>query len=281
MSLDTDRDFADLAGDVDAAARQVAELEADARACAEALQSAIEAFHRPALVHIVQTLRADPRGTELLFELVDDPAVRAVLSLHGIIRADPRTRGERALATVRPYLHSHGGDVELVSIEGHVASVRLHGSCSGCSMSAVTLRDLVSEALIGQVDEVGEVHVVEDEPTAAFIPVEAIGRKRDTGWWHGCDVADLNAGGMTRFDVGKASFVAITTDERIAVFRNECPHQGRSLDGGTCTGGVLRCPWHGFSFDASSGECLSAPGVQLTQVPTRVEDGSIWVRADD
>ncbi|MDJ0771347.1 MAG: NifU family protein [Ilumatobacter sp.] len=272
--------FDDLAAGVDAALGRVVELDGDARDVADELRAAIEAFHRPALVHIVRTLRDDPRGKELLFELVDDPAVRAVLGLHGIIRPDPTTRAERALTTVRPYLQSHGGDVELVAVEGSVATVRLHGSCNGCSMSAVTLREVVSEALVGQVDEVTELAVVDDEPTAAFIPLESVGIKRDAGWREAGDAAAIVPDTIVRIDLEGTSLIAVNVDGRIAVYRNECPHQGRTLDGGDCSDGVLRCPWHGFTFDAAGGECLSAPGAQLTQVPTRIDDGVIWVRVD-
>lgn len=289
-SVGPDEGFEALARAVDLAVERVAGLPHDAREPAEALQRAIEAFHRPALVHIVRTLRGDPRGKELLFELVDDPNVHAVLALHGIVRADPVTRAERALATVRPYLQSHGGDVELVRIEGETAFVRLHGSCSGCSMSAVTLREGVEEALVRLVDEITRIEVLEDQPTAAFIPLGSIGRKPDSGWVQALPLDRVPSGAMVRFDIEVApaagddpaqvdSFVATNIDQRIAVFRNECVHRGLSLDGGRLADGVITCPWHGFRFDASSGECLSAPNAQLAQVPTRVDAGHVWVRA--
>jgi Fe-S cluster biogenesis protein NfuA/nitrite reductase/ring-hydroxylating ferredoxin subunit len=286
--------FEELALAVDRAAARVAELEGEAQERALDLQRAIEAFHKPVLVHIVRTLRDDPRGKELLFELVDDPHLHAVLALHGIVRADPMTRGERALATVRPYLQSHGGDVELVRIEGDTAFVRLHGSCSGCSMSAVTLREGVEEALVRMVDEVTRIEVMEDQPTAAFIPLSAVGRKPgsppDSGWVRALPVEAVAPGSMVRFDVELApptgddpahidSFVVTNVDSRIAVFRNECVHQGLSLDGGSLAEGVITCPWHGFRFDASSGECISAPNAQLAQIPTRIDDGHVWIRA--
>ncbi len=46
-----------------------------------------------------------------------------------------------ALEQLRPYLNEDGGDMELIDItdEG-VAQVRLLGACSGCSMSAMTLK---------------------------------------------------------------------------------------------------------------------------------------------
>lgn len=273
-------EFERLAAEVDTAVEGLSDLDGDAVERARALADAVEAFHKPALVHIVQTLKADPRGKELLFELVDDPAVRALFAMHGIIKADPMTRANQALLSVRPYLQSHGGDVELVKIEDGAAFVRLQGSCNGCSMSAVTLRDGVEEALV-QLDEVDRIEVMEDEPTPAFIPLSAVGRrtKEDAGWVPGPASSEIPAGDMVRFDVGDDSFVITNVENRIAVFRNACIHQGLSLDGGMIEDGVIRCPWHGFTFEASSGECLSAPGAQLEQIPTRIEDGKIWIRA--
>lgn len=280
--------FEQRAAAVDDAMRQVDELDTDAKKTAIALKDAIEAFHREALVHVVKTLKDDPYGKPLLFELVDDPSVRAVLALHGIIRADPMTRANAALESVRPYLQSHGGDVDLVRIEGGAAFVRLQGSCNGCSMSAVTLRDGVEEALVNGVDEVDRVEVLDDEPTAAFIPLGSVGVKKseETGWVAGPNANDIPAGEMIRFDIDTGmkeadSFVVTNINNRFAVFRNACVHQGLTLDGGMISEGVITCPWHGFTFDGSSGECLSAPGAQLEQVPTRVDDGRIWVRANN
>lgn len=277
--------FEELAVAVDDNAARVSDLDPDARKAALELKDAIEAFHRPALVHIVRTLRADPRGKELLFELVDDPSVRAIFALHGIIKADLMTRADAALDGVRPYLQSHGGDVELVRIENGRAAVRLHGSCNGCSMSAVTLREGVEEALVNGVSEIEGIDVLDDEPTTAFIPLSSIGRKStaETGWVQGPATTDVADGTMQRLDIDTGgeidSFVVTNVDNTFAVFRNACVHQGMTLDGGMIDAGMIVCPWHGFSFDATTGECISAPGAQLTQIPTRIESGHLWVRA--
>jgi hypothetical protein len=97
-SSDTDGSPEALAGAVDAAARAVAALEPQARGTAQELRAAIEAVHRDALVTIVRRLRADGAGRDLLFELVDDPMVRLVFSLHGIIRT-PRGETDPGPAT--------------------------------------------------------------------------------------------------------------------------------------------------------------------------------------
>lgn len=270
--------FEELAGRVDEAVAAVDALAPEAKEAALRLKEAIEAFHKPALVAVVRALRADPRGKELLFELVDDPSVRAVLALQGIIRPPLAARAETALETVRPYLQSHGGDVELVAVEDAVAKVRLHGACNGCSMSAATLRELVEKALVENVEEIAALEVLEDEPTVAFIPLGQVGRKA-SGWVAGPLADDVPAGGMVRFDLDDDSFVITNVGNRLAVFRNECVHQGLSLDGGMIDDGELVCPWHGFRYDATSGECLSAPGAQLPQVPLRIDDGRVFIRA--
>ncbi|MFW2382134.1 MAG: NifU family protein [Acidimicrobiales bacterium] len=280
-----DLTFEDRARAVDAAVTVVGALESPAARAGMDLKDAIEAFHKPALIRIVQSLKADTRGKELLFELVDDPDVRAVFALHGIIRADPLTRANQALAEVRPYLQSHGGDVELVRIEGRRAVVKLLGSCNGCSMSSVTLREGVEDALVNGVDEIDGIIVADDEPSPAFIPLSSVGRrdKPETGWVEGPPVAEVSDGQMVRFDVTvrgiDESFVITNVDNRIAAFRNACAHQGMTLDGGMIDDGVIICPWHGFKFEATTGECISAPGAQLEQLPTRVDDGHVWVRA--
>ena len=108
-TVETRPELEDHARRVDEALAAVEALDGEARQAATDLKAAIEQFHRLALVQIVRRLREDPRGKELLFELVDDPAVHAVLALHGIIRPTVVALAEAALDGVRPYLRSHGG----------------------------------------------------------------------------------------------------------------------------------------------------------------------------
>jgi Fe-S cluster biogenesis protein NfuA len=198
-------DVEELARAVDTTIAAVEELDEPARTRAHELRAAIEGFHRPALVHIVRTLRHDPRGKELLFALVDDPLVRSVFALHGIIKPDPATLATRALDSVRPYLHSHGGDVELVRIEGGAAVVRLQGSCRGCSGSAVTLHQTVEEALVAAVEEIDRIEVLDDEPTSAFIPLESVGVRRsaEAGRLEGPGVESVPEQIPTRVEEGR------------------------------------------------------------------------------
>lgn len=52
-----------------------------------------------------------------------------------------KSRVEIALAEIRPFLQSDGGDISLVSIENdNLVKVRLEGNCVGCSVNQMTLK---------------------------------------------------------------------------------------------------------------------------------------------
>jgi len=62
------------------------------------------------------------------------------------------------LETVRPALQSHGGDVELVSVdEDKTVKVRLQGACQGCPGAAMTMKMGIERILKERVPEVKEV----------------------------------------------------------------------------------------------------------------------------
>jgi Fe-S cluster biogenesis protein NfuA len=179
----TDADtFEARARRIDAARRAVAALDPEPRGAGEELVRALEEHQAAVLRAVVARLRADDRGRELLYELVDDPEVYAALVKAGIVRPSLAMRALQVLDGLRPYMTSHGGDVELVRIADGVAFVRLTGACESCSSSSSTLRDLVAEALL---EHLPELHAVEEDAPVvvpAFIPVSAVGlRRRDDG----------------------------------------------------------------------------------------------------
>ena len=79
--------------------------------------------------------------------LARDELVSHLLLLHGLhpVPVEDRVRG--ALDEVRPYLEQHGGDVELLGVEGGVARLRLEGSCNGCPASTATLKLAIEDAI--------------------------------------------------------------------------------------------------------------------------------------
>ena len=175
--------FEQRAARLGSAERAVSALDAEARQAATDLVDAVEAHHAAVLRSMVGRLRRDERGTELLFEIVEDPEVYASLVKAGVVRPTLAMQAIQVLDGIRPYLQSHNGDVELVRIEGGTAYVRLLGSCQGCGSSSTTLRDSVAETLLAHLPEISEVEEVPPEaaPSGAFVPVSALRVRRGGG----------------------------------------------------------------------------------------------------
>lgn len=272
-----------LATRVDRAIAEVQGLEPEQRNKALAIKSAIEEFHKVGLTNIVKKLKQDPRGKELLFELVDDPTVFALFSMHGLVRADMKTQVLRVLDMVRPYMQSHGGDVTLVDVQDRVVYVRLQGNCQGCSMSSITLRNTVEESLKQQIPEVERVEVVPNDVEAPSVPVVQLewqGTQEASGWIAGPKVEELDRDRATEWVHEELKILLVPTQQGWKAYRNACAHQGLPLDGGLLDvdQSTLTCPWHGFQFDSQTGECLSAPQCQLEGFPLRIQDQRLWIR---
>ena len=62
---------------------------------------------------------------------------------------------------IRPLLAMHAGDAELVGVEDGIVKLRLKGTCHGCILSEITLKNGVEEMLKSKVAGVKSVVAVE------------------------------------------------------------------------------------------------------------------------
>lgn len=68
---------------------------------------------------------------------------------------------EETLTQLRPFLEADGGDMELVEItDDGVVKVKLLGACSNCSMSSMTLKAGVEEAVKKAVPQIKSVEAI-------------------------------------------------------------------------------------------------------------------------
>ncbi|MGH8969596.1 MAG: NifU family protein [Actinomycetes bacterium] len=113
------------------------------------------------LDRVVTVLRGSgPAGQRAVDLLADDALIGSLLALHGLHPVDVPTRVGRALDTVRPYLGSHAGGVELLGVgEDGVVRLRLQGSCDGCSASALTVQMAIETAILDAAPEVTAIDV--------------------------------------------------------------------------------------------------------------------------
>ena len=76
-----------------------------------------------------------------------------------------KSRIEKALDQVRPYLEKDGGDVRLHNITADFCvELELLGACESCSMSAMTLRAGIEEAIKKIAPEITSVKAINTQP---------------------------------------------------------------------------------------------------------------------
>ena len=115
--------------------------------------------------------------------------VAGLLMIHDLYPVPIEERVMQALDTVRPYMESHGGNVELLGIEDGIAKLRLEGSCKSCRASSSTLELAVRQALeeaapdlLGM--DVEGVMEEEEEVTGIALPMA-----NGAPAWHTLDIA--------------------------------------------------------------------------------------------
>jgi Fe-S cluster biogenesis protein NfuA len=129
-------------GDPASLVTRVEALTADLDPAAEELAGALMDLYGEGLERIMAAV-----DEETGRRLGEDGVIASLLLMHGLYPVPLEERVREALESVRPYMESHGGAVELVSLEDGVARIRLEGHCRGCSASASTLELGIRQAL--------------------------------------------------------------------------------------------------------------------------------------
>jgi Fe-S cluster biogenesis protein NfuA/nitrite reductase/ring-hydroxylating ferredoxin subunit len=204
-------------------------------------------------------------------ELVEDELVAHLLLLHGLhpVPLEERVRG--ALEEVRPYMESHRGGVELVSIDDGVARLRLEGSCSGCPSSNMTLKLAIEDAIYRAAPDIDE--IVADGAVEAGPPpllqIQVAGQPRQTeGWATAGSLSELSNGGAAVKRVEGESVLFARIEESRYAYRPVCPGCHAQLGDDSLHGTELRCASCGNRYDViRAGRCLDQPHLQLEPVP--------------
>lgn len=274
-----DRDLSSLLGDI-AALEQLAEDWPEAhRNAAHSRGEAIDALNAAAFKRLIKSLKGIPEFGPALKAAAADEIVYTVLRRHGILKATLFERVEDALESIRPMLASHGGDVELVSVELPTVTVRFLGACDGCPASALTFYSGVKTAIQNFVPEATEIKQAKGLGGGEGVQfVSPFASFQKDGWTKTLDLKDLPDGTTQVLDVNDESILLSRFGDKVTCFSNSCAHMGLRLDDGVIDEGLITCPFHGFRYSLESGECLTAPEVQLQPHGVRVTNGAIEVR---
>lgn len=177
----------------------------------QALTSAIADLNKAAFRRLIRNLRIDPTARHLLAEAATDPLVYGVLRFHGLAKDSLQSRLEKALDEVRPFMATHGGDVELVAVKPpDTVEVRLVGACQGCPASSPTLSEGVEKSIRSHCPEIVHIHQVSKGPSESGTSRGAVASHGEStvhftspfalhassGWIDAADLADIPEGGI-------------------------------------------------------------------------------------
>jgi Fe-S cluster biogenesis protein NfuA/nitrite reductase/ring-hydroxylating ferredoxin subunit len=270
-----------------------------ARATTEELVQALLDMYGEALARMLDlTYESQAAGNDLIELFAQDDLLGSLFLLHDLHPIDIETRVAQALVEVRPYLQSHGGNVELLRVEDGVAYLRLEGSCHGCPASTITLKLAIEEAIYRAAPDLNGLQVegVVEPPRqpGRSMPVTFVPRKRqqssgqeiqaardEVAWSviEGVEIRNgLHGSSLQSVVVRQQPLLLCTVAGNYYAYHNRCSNCDASLENAKLEGTGLICPSCGRSYDIyRAGRCLDAPELFLEPVPLLVEDGKVKV----
>ncbi len=253
----------------------------------QALIQAHNELNKAAFTKLIRVLKADPAALIALKNAVSDEVVYAVLRYHGIVKPSLHERVESALESVRPYLQNHNGNVELVEIiPPETVIIRLLGACDGCPASSLTLSEGVEKAIKEHCPEIATIKKAKggitvkpvDDVNVNFISPFAQNEDEDKDWFFVCKLDDVPEADIKVTTVRGNEVLLSRFGEKVTCYQNACAHLAMPMDMGAVYNGILVCPHHGFEYSLESGECLTAPEVQLHTHAVRVINERVEVK---
>ncbi len=245
--------------------------EASTRATAEETVRTLLALYGEGLARLLEHV-AQLGGEDAVRALAADRLIAYLLLLHGLHPLGVEERVASALEEVRPYLRSHGGNVELLGIEGGVARLRLQGSCHGCPSSAMTLKSAIEEAitriapdLIGiEAQGVAEQRV----PQPVTLVPRAQRQEERASWSVIGALPQLASGGLLAREIEGESVLFLRLGRDYYAYQDRCPGCHASLAKSRLLGAELTCGGCGHVYDVQrAGRCLDAPHLHLEPIP--------------
>ena len=246
-----------------------------AQARAEQLVREVVDLYGAALVRVMAAVD-DPA---LADRLAADDLIGSLLLVHGVHPHDVTQRVSRALDGVRPYLGSHGGDVQLLGISDGVVRLSLSGSCKSCPSSAVTLELAVEDAVRTAAPEIDSIEAV-TAGSESVIPVDSLmsrvhgGGHEPTTWYPVPELDELTRGEVAGFAFGDTVVLACRVGDAVLAYLDRCPECANSLAGASLSATVLSCPHCPARFDVMhAGIGVGETVRNLLPVPVLARDG--------
>ena len=84
-------------------------------------------------------------------------------------------------------------------------------------------------------------------------------------------------GEAKEFEIARKTICVANINGTITAIDNICLHMGGPLGQGYVDGAKIVCPWHGWEYDAKTGQLFDDPKSKLDVYPIKVENGEVLV----
>jgi nitrite reductase (NADH) small subunit len=88
---------------------------------------------------------------------------------------------------------------------------------------------------------------------------------------------DVLPGPAKIFEIDGSSIAVWNVEGRYYAYRNVCPHRGGPVGEGEVEGRVVTCPWHGWSYDITTGISLVQSTTRLVPCELKVEGNDLLI----
>jgi nitrite reductase/ring-hydroxylating ferredoxin subunit len=88
---------------------------------------------------------------------------------------------------------------------------------------------------------------------------------------------DISSGEGRAFAVNGRTVAVFNVGGRFHAIDNVCAHQQGPLAEGDVEGCIVTCPWHGWTYDVTTGRSPDDAAARVERFETRVEQGEILV----
>jgi nitrite reductase (NADH) small subunit len=88
---------------------------------------------------------------------------------------------------------------------------------------------------------------------------------------------DIAPGQIRELQVQQITIAVANVGGQFHAISNTCLHRGGPLGQGSLQGHVVTCPWHGWSFDVTSGKVNSNQAVGVACYPVELRGDDVYV----
>lgn len=91
-------------------------------------------------------------------------------------------------------------------------------------------------------------------------------------------MAEVAVGAGMTVDLNGRQVAIFNVDGTVYAIDNLCKHKSGPLAEGEVDGTTVTCPWHGWAYDITSGECLEDSECSVDKFEVKVEADEIWLK---